>query len=80
MKKDPFDPKRLLRCPNRCGSPIDFSFGLRPCVDCGTPLCENCRRRWRGASYCKRCLRTRLDERSRGRVEDSYPQLEAEAR
>lgn len=49
------DPRQLLRCPNGCGLPIDFTFGLRTCKSCGARLCKLCVHRFLSFIYCKPC-------------------------
>lgn len=52
---EPFDPKKLLRCPGGCGLVADFTEILK-CNRCGKILCTVCARRFRKRPHCKPCI------------------------
>lgn len=57
------DGKKLIRC--TCGSPFDFT-AIRKCSGCGTVICWNCAKVFRGHYFCKPCRKVRADAASRG--------------
>lgn len=67
---DSDDPKKPLRCPNGCGLPVDFTFGLRKCERCGKLLCQNCVRTYKNRKFCKNCHKQHSAEENRKALEE----------
>lgn len=65
MRQDDDDPKKLLRCPNGCGTTVCFT-DLRKCRVCSKVLCGVCVKPIQKVPHCKKCWREELNKRSRG--------------
>lgn len=66
MKRDPDDPKNLLRCPN-CGLTIDFTAPFVKCEKCRKLLCKNCTWKYKDRRFCKDCQKSYATEMNRNR-------------
>ena len=44
--------ERCIDCSNGyCQEHADFEY----CINCGEPVCDECKKKWRGVYYCEDC-------------------------